>query len=476
MEANDAINQLENDGNNDSRKNSGEVIGERFVFENRPCECKIDIVHNNGMQQYRIQVKASGCDRIFYAYDSRKRGLVTTDSEYREVLDGNDVLTELCNLRSDITKEPEPLVKYFRKYGFFIPISDQNYAIYDLEELLKVITRLKKMIDLLHELTCDPRKIDFNKLFELVLYYIFSAGYTLDFQYDEESDFNRKIESCSYFYAKLWNNINLGKKEYNIYFLRDIESPMIVKGNEKIELTPSNYDQYKQSKEPEDVKGIIRGSKRFRYDYLLKEKVNILDELGCKLALIDNTETTEDEEEMVQQGVDCEDSQIIKNRIQCLYYITLVEKYNDVGPIADFLYHFNEDVASIIKITSDGTVELEKTIDLNKETSFDNRYKKILIEIAKLVYKRELDWALKDIGPACDTENFRPKWNIPSFLTALYFSLFYFDSEYQEYRICENETCRKWFSVPKSRRNKKYCSQKCANLAAQRRFQMKQIK
>ena len=36
MEANDAINQLENDGNNDSRKNSGEVIGERFVLEGTP--------------------------------------------------------------------------------------------------------------------------------------------------------------------------------------------------------------------------------------------------------------------------------------------------------------------------------------------------------------------------------------------------------------------------------------------------------
>lgn len=144
--------------------------------------------------------------------------------------------------------------------------------------------------------------------------------------------------------------------------------------------------------------------------------------------------------------------------------------------MVDFLYHFNTEVIGINRITPDGRVEFEREIDLNNSQTFNDRYKKLLIEIAKSVYKSELDWGLKRIRPVCNAESFRPKWNISSFLTALYFSLFYFDSEYQEYRICENETCRKWFSVPKSRRNKKYCNPECANLAAQRRFRRKKIK
>lgn len=443
MKANNAKNQLEYDGNNDNRKNNGEVIGERFVFENRPCECKIDIIHNNGIQQYRLQVKASSCDRIFYAYDSRKRGLVTTDSAYREVLDGNDVLTELCNLRLDITKEPEPLAEYFRKYGFFIPISDQNYAIYDFEELLKVLTRLQRMIDLLYELTCDFEKINYNHLFELTFYYILSDE-NASIVRDNKGSVNLQIQGFLHPYSNIWWKPDFLKIRAKLW-------PIFANGEDIENL----YESYN----PSEHYYVI-------YDSFIGQDVE-LNRLEWIQYIIDE----EPIEPYQNQGRADEIAWEI-----AFHYLTVSKENIELRKVVDFLYHFNTEVIGINRITPDGRVEFEREIDLNNSQTFNDRYKKLLIEIAKSVYKSELDWGLKRIRPVCNAESFRPKWNISSFLTALYFSLFYFDSEYQEYRICENETCRKWFSVPKSRRNKKYCNPECANLAAQRRFRRKKIK
>lgn len=111
-------NYLEYDKN---RKNNGEVIGERFEFENVKCDCLVDRIHENGIPHYQLQIKADNTKKIYYAYDSQKRGLVITDSECKEILsekNKSDVLTELCNLKWDGENGPSQLVDFIKQHGF----------------------------------------------------------------------------------------------------------------------------------------------------------------------------------------------------------------------------------------------------------------------------------------------------------------------------------------------------------------------
>ena len=453
----------ENSENN--RKLNSEVIGERFAFENIGCECLVDIRHVNGVAHYQLQIKAKETEKIHYAYDSQKRGLVKTDSEYKEILsqaDSFDVLTELCNLKWAGKSEPSALVKFIKEYGFFLPIRDQNYWICDIEELSAVLKHLQNMIDLLHELSCDADKIDYNHLFELVFYYIFSDGCLLTLKDSGGENSYLKINACIHPFGELWWHPNPDEADE---IFESICKAIDEKINDKYIESEKEYTSIDDAIEAEEQKKAIYKCYNFLIqDHISNQAVNLNDPKWLKYTL---------EKKPIEPYEDQENAEAIKWEIGFHYYTTFSEDDAEIRLVAEFLYNFNEEIASIAKITPNGRIECEQKIDFNKNSTFNDRYKNALIQIARSIYKRELDWGLKEIRPVCDSENFRPKWKIPSFLSALYFSLFYFDSNYQEYRICANETCRKWFPVPKSRKNKKYCSQKCANLAAQRRFQMK---
>lgn len=473
MASNSQENRFEHNKNMDNRKNNGIVIGERFVFENISSECRVDKIHVNGVPHYRLQIKVNETEKIHYAYDSRKGGLVKTDSEYKEILSQEnmfDVLTELCNLKWDGISEPSALVKFIEEYGFFLPIQNQNYWICDVEELSVVLKHLQNMMDLLHELSRDADKIDYNHLFEMTFYYIFSDGYLLTFV-DSSGEGNKlTINGCVHPFGELWWRPNPDKAD-------EIFNSISGAIGEKIDDKHIESEKESEKKSEKEYTSIVdemeeAEKKKAEYmrdgasiqDHISDQKVNLNLPSWAKYFLekrpIDPYENQES-----QKGIEWE--------IGFYYYTTFSEDDAEIRLVAEFLYNFNKEIAPITKISPKGAIECKQEIDLNKNPAFNARYKNALIQIAKSVYKREFDWGLEGIRPVCDSENFRPKWNIPSLLSALYFSLFYFDSNYQEYRICANETCRKWFSVPKSKRNKKYCSSKCANLAAQRRFQMK---
>lgn len=456
-------NYLEYDKN---RKNNGEVIGERFEFENVKCDCLVDRIHENGIPHYQLQIKADNTKKIYYAYDSQKRGLVITDSECKEILsekNKSDVLTELCNLKWDGENGPSQLVDFIKQHGFFFLIQTQNYWICDFDELCEVLKHLQNMIGLLHELHFKSEEINYNRLFNLTFYYIFSDGHPLTLRDCSDENNDCKINRCVHPYGELWWNPDLQLAEKMFYLIRkeidDLVDP--IKDSEEYEsIMDEMEDEERRKKICENYYYPI-------HDKILDQDVNLNG--PSWLRYIEGKKPINPYENQ-------KDSKEIEWEMGLHYYTTFLKDDAEIRLVAEFLYNFNEKVVPITKISPNGVIEFEQEINLNNSQAFDGRYKNALIQIARSVYKRELNWALQDIRPVCDAENLRPKWNIPSFLTALYFSLFYFDSEYQEYRICENETCRKWFSVPKSRRNKKYCSPKCANLAAQRRFQMKQIK
>ena len=63
-----------------------------------------------------------------------------------------------------------------------------------------------------------------------------------------------------------------------------------------------------------------------------------------------------------------------------------------------------------------------------------------------------------------------PSWEIDDLLSALYFSIFYLNSELELYRQCANPRCSKWFLVRTTTTKKKYCSQECFNRVTQDKY------
>ena len=94
-----------------------------------------------------------------------------------------------------------------------------------------------------------------------------------------------------------------------------------------------------------------------------------------------------------------------------------------------------------------------------------------LFQVAKDIFKEEIDHYVTNVKPVYNKEKMAPSWNVEDLLTALYFSLFYMNPEVEMYRVCEY--CHKPFKLDKSTSTKKiYCSDKCRNCAAQRKYRI----
>ena len=93
-----------------------------------------------------------------------------------------------------------------------------------------------------------------------------------------------------------------------------------------------------------------------------------------------------------------------------------------------------------------------------------------IIEAAKTTIKDELEYALRNIKPSYDSDTALGAWNIPDFLSALYFSIFYMRPDLQIFRLCASPYCNNYFTVTSTNSRKKYCCHECANYVSQRAY------
>ena len=107
--------------------------------------------------------------------------------------------------------------------------------------------------------------------------------------------------------------------------------------------------------------------------------------------------------------------------------------------------------------------------DLNQETKYPD-LKDRIIEAAKTTIKDELEYALRNIKPSYDSDTTLGAWNIPDFLSALYFSIFYMRPDLQIFRLCASPYCNNYFTVTSTNSRKKYCCHECANYVSQRAY------
>ena len=102
----------------------------------------------------------------------------------------------------------------------------------------------------------------------------------------------------------------------------------------------------------------------------------------------------------------------------------------------------------------------------------NNKMKAALLKIAKDICKKEIDWNVKGVSAIYDQEKLKPGWDVDSLLTAMYFSIFYLDSNVELMKKCENPRCGRYFKVARTMSKKKYCSEQCRNRALQARHRL----
>ena len=98
-----------------------------------------------------------------------------------------------------------------------------------------------------------------------------------------------------------------------------------------------------------------------------------------------------------------------------------------------------------------------------------------LINISKQLILEIFASELSSVQPVYDVVNMKPSWKLPNLLSALYFSIYYKNTNCL-YRKCENINCSQFFEVSKTNHSKKYCCTACKNSTNQRIYQEKKNK
>lgn len=149
------------------------------------------------------------------------------------------------------------------------------------------------------------------------------------------------------------------------------------------------------------------------------------------------------------------------------------EADEDLRMLIDFYYNYQTKVG------------IFKNIEANKITyygnpnrdNFDATLEGTLLTLAKKVLADEINANIVGVYPQYNGKALQPIWQLNSLLQSLYFSIFYIRPGVELYKECENPNCKheKYFLVPATVTNKKYCCQACANAAAQRRSRQRKM-
>ena len=386
--------------------------GNLFTFKNVNCETKIDITHDkwgNEIKTLRIKNTKNIQNFTYKAVE----GLCHRDKP------NNNLLAELFSIASNEINQIKQINNFFEEYGFFIPVSNESFEEFSYHDIYSIITRIRILVELIQEL--QKKFPDYNLLFE----------HTTRLQLA-----NPIIIS------------NEGKYTYKTYthFL-------------KHELESININQF---------------------DTLPDYKISTLDiiegnyETGIPDArILDSMSPVGFTDIYIEEFIEEEDQYKFSTYFRNLFGICF-DGEEAHRKIIELYYHIED--SSIMKLEGDNfdileTLQFSHRTDLNKST-YPNLQERI-IEVAKITIKDEIEYALRNVKPSYDSDTFLGTWNIPDFLSALYFSIFYMRPDLQIFRLCENPYCNNYFLVTSTNSRRKYCKHECANAVSQRAYRVR---
>ena len=325
---------------------------------------------------------------------------------YHTTGSGNNLLAELFSLPLD---RVEPLNSYFEKYGFFIPISSESFETFSYHDLYSIIARIHALLNLIQEL--QKKTPDCNRLFRQTTRLQFTNPITIS----NEAGYTYK--TCTHFLRAKIESVNLNELHTPPQYMVEEEYGMpyahVPDSMSPTGFTDISIDEFMDEYEPSRLSPYLRNllASCFDCDHAHRRMI----ELYCHI----------------------ENSSIMT------------------------LKGNNFDILTKLQF-SDQT-------DLNQETKYPD-LKDRIIEAAKTTIKDELEYALRNIKPSYDSDTALGSWNIPDFLSALYFSIFYMRPDLQIFRLCASPYCNNYFTVTSTNSRKKYCCHECANYVSQRAY------
>lgn len=380
-----------------------------FTFNSWSCISEIDKIHPYPAYEAQeiLKVYADKNVPIRFAFGS-KVGLVRLNDD-GSIAESN-VLGKLIAINN---KSIENYFSFFKRNGFLLPISFDEYESIGKFEIISVINRLHATLELMSTIT-DMSRTSYEKIVRLIMYLLFA--------------------------------------------------PIVV-----IETKEGKYS-YSSTKHPYTL--FLEQSRELSKDPRLNDTFNNL-EFKFDDSIYSGTTIEADFIYSTLEGYSKENkyNNDLFRKIFTVYCAPRKNLSKQFLLINDFLFHYFYKVGIIDRVDLDTTHYLNEEV---KKENFDESLKKAAIQVAKLLIKEEIDFNLKRVRVAYDISKMEPAWKIDSLLSALYFGLFYMRPSMEIYRRCANPKCNEFFLVSVTSRKKKYCCTACMNRDIQARHRAKQ--
>lgn len=390
------------------------ITNEVFTVVGHPCDCFVDTTHDeNGHEQHTLRIQEKGDCLLKFAYMPRE-GLVRVDDVTGSVLSKN-ILGELISIKDG---DRNKLIKFFSDYGFFVSVSGDALETYKFEEIFAVQKRIKETLHLM-SLLQEPY-VQYKKMLSIITWLIFSDRVSLH----SVSDGGAVLETCVHGYIdemKKGNRADYSYEGYDPYSNQTITvEDSILKGTQNVSI--SEFENASFITEAGNNQDIVLSSYNASFLYLFHQ--------GCP---------------------------------------------SEIRKVIDYYYHVTKEIGDVISFDDKGDAVFNCP-DGEFNSRFNKQLREATLEVAKIIIKEELDYAINAIYPSYDIETMSAAWKIPDLYSALFFSIFYMKPELEIYRKCENSNCECYFLVSTTNSRRKYCSDECSNAMQQRNYRKRKKK
>lgn len=302
--------------------------------------------------------------------------------------------------------------QFFEENGFLFPIPSDEFTNINPDCITSIITRLKATVELLTEIN-NIQEINLRKVIERALFLYLSN----EWHFDTGSE---KYSSPNYSLAEL------------------------IKATAFDEILEINRDQEIINTGGFIVKDSINGNIFFSSDEYSDIIAGYSDKTGYDDPLF---------QKIVYLYANYQPNNLYEREIIDLLY----NYYRNVGIPRTFNYD------KVDYYTRFNSIQCEKYFDE-------------ILSFAKYIIKQEIDKQIREVRPVYNEQEMRPDWQISSLFGALYFSLFFIDSNTETMRRCAK--CGRFFIVNKSNSIKIYCDNFCRRnaQAAKHRIKVKMNK
>lgn len=411
------------------------IIYDLFAFRNRICEIRRTPDYTNDgrelhylkcrpMDKYAIFAFRAGDGLIIKVYEDKDgKQSIPRFQEEKE----NNLINEINSMQF---KDPYDLENFIKRYGFFFSLPENEFTRIDLDQTVVFLKRFQNLCTLARLL--NLKHVDYGSLLELVSEILLNEPPRL------EIGPHGIISGCSHPFTEKFLNADKLKLDYLRSRYPDVNLDIAL------------------------------------YDYDYSGPYYIPDTFTDK-----NGDISDDAEPPwggygTSKVVDGSPSDMVgiselKDIFELYRYISTDNK--PLRIVTDFFYHlFNTYVDELHFIKT----EFGRSISADLAEHFDENFRNGLLNVARIVFKEELDHVLKNIHPVLDPVSMMPNLDVQDLFSAIYLSLFYAQRyPYKAEIPMSCKKCGKIFYVNSTTKRKLYCSLACQNAAAQARHRKK---